>query len=184
MEQNKKKEYAIFAGGCFWCVEHDLRNLDGVLDAVSGYTGGETKNPSYENHFGHLEAVKVIYDFNKTNFKKLCQFFLDNIDPTDAGGQFTDRGESYQTAIFYKTEDEKNIAQGLLKELDESKIYNNKVVVKILPEKEFFKAEEYHQRYAEKNPAHYNAYKEGSGRSNFQALTCAIRDQKKIQWKD
>ena len=182
--ENIKKEYAIFAGGCFWCVEHDLRSLFGVLNAISGYTGGETKNPSYENHFGHLEAVKVIFDSEKTNFKKLCQFFLDNIDPTDVGGQFHDRGESYETAIFYMTEMEKNTALGLLKELDESKIYNDKVMVKILPEKEFFEAEEYHQRYAEKKPERYNAYKEGSGRSNFQALTCEIREQKKIHWKD
>lgn len=183
MENNKTKS-AVFAGGCFWCVEHDLRELPGVIDAISGYTGGETKNPSYENHYGHLEAVKVLYDDEKTNFKKICQFFLDHIDPTDAGGQFFDRGESYETAIFYKSDEEKNIAGNLLKELEESKIYEDPIVVKIIPEKEFFKAEEYHQRYAEKNPAHYDAYKSGSGRADFQALTCAIREQKKINWKD
>ena len=146
--------------------------------------GGETKNPTYENHHGHLEAVKVIFDSEKITFKKLCQFFLDNIDPTDAGGQFFDRGSSYQTAIFYKTDEEKKVAENLLKELDENKIFNDPVVVKILPEKEFFDAEEYHQRYAEKNPARYEAYRSGSGRADFQALTCAIRDQKKINWKD
>ena len=182
--ENTQTKSATFAGGCFWCVEHDLRDLVGVIDAVSGYTGGETKNPSYENHFGHLEAVKVIYDGEKTSFKKICQFFLDHIDPTDAGGQFFDRGQNYETAIFYKSDEEKNIAESLIKELGNSKIYEDQIVVKVLPEKEFFRAEEYHQRYAEKNPEHYNSYRNGSGRADFQALTCAIRDQKKIQWKD
>jgi methionine-S-sulfoxide reductase len=85
---------AIFAGGCFWCVEHDLREVDGVVDAISGYAGGEG-SPTYENHKGFVEAVEVIYDPAKTSFKKLCQFFLDHIDPTDGGGQFFDRGDSY-----------------------------------------------------------------------------------------
>lgn len=138
--ENIKTKSVILAGGCFWCVEHDLRELPGVIDAISGYTGGETKNPSYENHYGHLEAVKVIYDDEKTNFKKICQFFLDHIDSTDAGGQFFDRGESYETAIFYKSDEEKKIAESLLKELEDSKIYEDPIAVKILPEKEFFKA--------------------------------------------
>ncbi len=175
---------AIFAGGCFWCTEHDLREVPGVIDVLSGYSGGEKEDSSYENHNGHLEAVEVSYDENKTSFKKLTQFFLDHIDPTDGGGQFFDRGGSYKTAIFYKSEEEKQIAESLLKELEESKMYDKQIVVSVLPEKKFYKAEEYHQRYAEKNPEHYAAYKEGSGRGEFQAKVCAVRDLQKIEWKD
>ncbi|MES2059959.1 MAG: peptide-methionine (S)-S-oxide reductase [Patescibacteria group bacterium] len=166
-----EKATTIFAGGCFWCVEHDLREVSGVIDAISGYAG-------------KTEAVEVYYDPAKTSFKKLCQFFLDHIDPTDSGGQFFDRGESYATAIFYKNDDEKNIAQNLIQELEESKIYAEPIAVRVLPEPAFYKAEEYHQKYAEKNPDHYEAYRRGSGRAEFVGKTCAVRDEKKIVWKD
>jgi peptide methionine sulfoxide reductase msrA/msrB len=176
---------AIFAGGCFWCTEHDLKELPGVIDAVSGYSGGETANPDYYNHGDHRESVQVTYDSNKINFKKLCQFFLDHIDPTDAGGQFYDRGESYKTAIFYKNDEEKAVTENLIQELQDSGLYPNETIaVQILPEKIFYKAEEYHQSYASKNPDHYGAYAKGSGRVQFVAQTCAVRDQKKINWKD
>jgi len=187
-----QKDAAIFAGGCFWCVEHDLREVAGVIDAVSGYAGNGgsiDKNPgefmpTYENHKGFMEAVKVIYDPARTAFKKLSQFFLDHIDPMDVGGQFFDRGASYSVAIFYKNEEEQKIAEGLIQELEESKIYDAPIAAKVLPEPKFYKAEEYHQRYAEKNPEHYEAYKRDSGRNEFQAKTCAIRDEKKIKWRD
>ncbi len=175
---------AIFAGGCFWCTESDLKKVDGVVDVISGYTGSETANPSYENHKGHREAVQVIYDPSKTTFKKLTQFFLDHIDPTDAGGQFFDRGSSYKTAIFYKNEDEKTVAEGLLKELEDSKLYEEPIAVQVLPEMPFYTAEEYHQNYASKNPSHYYAYKDGSGRTEFQAKVCTIREQKDIKWRE
>lgn len=175
---------AVFAGGCFWCVEHDLRVAEGVIDAISGYAGESGGNPSYERHKGYAEAVQVSYNESKTSFKKLCQFFLDHIDPTDAGGQFFDRGESYSTAIFYSEEAERLIAEGLLQELRDSGLYEKDIQVKVLPEVIFYPAEEYHQRYAEKNPEHYYAYKNGSGRAEFQARTCAVRDEKKIQWQD
>ncbi len=175
---------ALFAGGCFWCVEHDLREVPGVIDAVSGYAGNESKVPSYENHKGFMEAVEVIYDPEKTTFKKLSQFFLDHIDPTDGEGQFFDRGESYKPAIFYKTDEEKIVAESLVKELEESKIFDASIAVSVLPQAKFYKAEEYHQRYAEKNPDHYEAYKRGSGRAEFQGKTCAIRDEKRIKWRD
>ncbi len=174
----------IFAGGCFWCVEHDLREVNGVIDVVSGYTGGESNNPTYENHSGHREAVQVEYDPNKTNFKKLTQFFLDHIDPTDEGGQFGDRGSSYKTAIYFNTVEEKIIAETLLKELDESHIYENSHAVEVLETKPFYKAEEYHQNYAEKNPTHYALYREGSGREAFVNRTCLVREDKHINWKD
>lgn len=175
---------AIFAGGCFWCTEHDLRGLEGVINVVSGYTGGAKENPTYENHGDHREAVEVEYDSKKTSFKKLTQFFLDHIDPTDTGGQFFDRGGSYKTAIYFKNEEEKNIALDLLKELDDSHIYDKPHAVEVLPVTKFYKAEEYHQNYAEKNREHYEAYREGSGRADYVARTCAIREDKRIAWKE
>ena len=175
--------YVVFAGGCFWCVEHDLREVPGVLDAVSGYSGPEG-SPSYERHQGYREAVKVTYDPAVTNFKKLSQFFLDHIDPTDPAGQFHDRGSSYETAIYYKSEEEKKTAESLLKELGEGGLYDEPIAVKVLPEEVFYRAEEYHQRYSEKNPDDYDAYKRGSGRADFVGRTCMVRDEKKIKWKD
>lgn len=174
---------AIFAGGCFWCTESDLRKMDGVIDVVSGYVGGEGA-PSYYNHRGYREGILVRYDNTKTSFKRLCQFFLDHIDPTDASGQFYDRGASYETAIYYKDATEKEVAEGLLCELRESGLYDEPIAVKILPRDRFYQAEEEHQRYAEKNPAHYDAYRRGSGRTEFALRTCMVRDEKNIKWKD
>jgi peptide methionine sulfoxide reductase msrA/msrB len=191
---------AIFAGGCFWCIEHDFRDAHGVTSVVSGYTGGSTENPTYEEvshrNTGHREGVEVTYDIEKTNFKKLCQFFLDHIDPTDTTGQFADKGESYKSAIYFETEEpdrpdepgrsggEKLIAESLLNELAESGVYEKPVTVELLPRKTFYPAEEYHQNYAEKNPGHYAMYRKGSGREDFVNRTCAIREEKHIQWKD
>ena len=174
----------IYAGGCFWCVEHDLKEAPGVLASVSGYTGEGSIVPSYENHTGFREAVEVEYDNTKTNFKKLTQYFLDHIDPTDAGGQFGDRGESYQTAIYYSNEEEKMVAESLLRELADSHIYEKSINVQVLPSQKFYKAEEYHQNYAEKNPAHYSMYRQGSGRQAQVDRTCAIREEKHINWKN
>lgn len=174
----------IFAGGCFWCVEHDLEEAPGVLHVVSGYSGGTTPNPTYENHGDHREAVEVEYNPSVTSFKKLTQFFLEHIDPTDVGGQFFDRGDSYQTAIYYATDEEKEIAMNLLKELNDAHVYDKPVAVEVLPAKTFYRAEEYHQDYAKKNPAHYAAYRAGSGREDFVNRTCAIREEKHIVWSE
>jgi methionine-S-sulfoxide reductase len=174
----------ILAGGCFWCVEHDLREAPGVQTVTSGYSGGESTNPTYENHEGHREVVLVEFDDLQTNYKKLLQFFVDHIDPTDDGGQFADRGESYRSAIYYENDEEKNIAEDVLGELDESKVYAVPSRVDILPRKPFYKAEEYHQEYAEKNPAHYAMYRAGSGREDFVNRTCQIREEKNIPWKE
>jgi peptide methionine sulfoxide reductase msrA/msrB len=174
----------ILAGGCFWCVEHDLREAPGVLSVTSGYSGGESDNPTYENHQGHREVVLVEFDSSKTSYKKILQFFIDHIDPTDEGGQFGDRGESYRTAIYYENEEEKDIAKAVLAELDESRVYGTPAKVDILPRKPFHKAEEYHQRYAEKNPAYYEMYRAGSGREGFVQRTCRIREEKNIPWKE
>ncbi len=175
----------IFAGGCFWCVEHDLKEAPGVESAISGYAGPASNNPpTYQNHSGYREAVEVEYDETKTNFKKLVQFFIDHIDPTDPGGQFGDRGESYKTAIYYENEEEKEIANALLSELDQSGVYDKPHAVLVVPKESFYKAEEYHQNYAEKNPTHYSLYRQGSGREGFVNRTCAIREDKHISWKD
>jgi peptide methionine sulfoxide reductase msrA/msrB len=174
----------ILAGGCFWCVEHDLHNAPGVISVTSGYSGGDSNNPTYEQHTGHKEAVLVEYDDTKTSYKKLLQFFIDHIDPTDSGGQFGDRGDSYTTAIFYDTDEEKKIAVAVLQELNESRIYDTASQVEVLKRKEFYKAEDHHQDYAEKNPTHYNLYRVGSGREGFVNRTCQIRVKKKINWKE
>lgn len=174
----------VLAGGCFWCVEHDLREAEGVLSVTSGYSGGETEDPTYENHSGHREVVLVEYNDEKTSYKKLLQYFIDHIDPTDGSGQFADQGESYSTAIYYERDDEKVVAESVLKELDDSKLYDKPHAVKVLPRKPFYKAEEYHQGYAEKNPVRYGMYRMGSGREEFVNRTCQIREEKNIPWKE
>jgi methionine-S-sulfoxide reductase len=174
----------ILAGGCFWCVEHDLRAAPGVLHVTSGYSGGESTSPTYENHTGHREVVLVEYDDSTTSYKKLLQFFIDHIDPTDAGGQFGDRGESYTSAIYYETDEEKLTAENVLNELNTSGVYEAPAVVEILSRKPFYKAEEYHQDYAEKNPLRYGLYRQGSGREDFVQRICTIREEKHISWKD
>jgi methionine-S-sulfoxide reductase len=178
----------IFAGGCFWCVEHDLREAPGVIDVISGYTGGSEATATYEQVSSHTtehrEVVEVHYDPAQTSFKKLTQFFLDHIDPIDMGGQFGDRGTSYETAIYYSTSQEKEVAEALLRELDESGIYEKPHAVQVLKAMPFYKAEDYHQNYAEKNREHYALYRKGSGREDFVNRTCAIRDEKHIKWRD
>ena len=174
----------ILAGGCFWCVDHDMREALGVISAVSGYSGGAITSPTYENHEGHKEVVLVEYDNTITNYKKLLQYFIDHIDPTDDGGQFADRGTSYKTAIFYENDEEKNNAEEVLRELDESHVYDSPSKVLVEKRAAFYKAEEYHQDYAEKNPMHYSLYREGSGRAQFVNKTCAIREEKHIIWRD
>lgn len=174
----------ILAGGCFWCVEHDMRKAYGVTSVTSGYSGGSTDSPTYESHRGHKEVILVSYDDVQISYKKLLQFFIDHIDPTDNGGQFADRGESYMAAIFYEGDNERSIAEAVIKELNESGVYVKKADVQIFPRKEFYKAEEYHQNYAEKNPTHYMMYREGSGRESFVAKTCQVRDEKHVVWSD
>ncbi len=174
----------ILAGGCFWCVEHDLREAFGVLEVLSGYSGGSSTNPTYENHSGHREVVQVSYDDTKTSYKKLLQYFIDHIDPTDDGGQFGDRGGSYKTAIYFENEEEKAIAEYVIQELNDSHVYDSPSMIEILERKPFYIAEEYHQNYAEKNPAHYYMYRQGSGREGFVQKTCQIREEKHIAWKE
>ena len=164
-------EKATFAGGCFWCMVKPFDSYDGIESVVSGYTGGDLPNPTYEQvcseTTGHYEAVEITFQPEVFPYEKLLDIFWTQIDPTDAGGQFFDRGQSYQTAIFYHTEEQKLAAEKSKQELDNSGKYEKPVATKILPAKPFYLAEEYHQDYYKKNPAHYNRYSVGSGRAGF-----------------
>lgn len=174
----------ILSGGCFWCVDHDMRHATGVISVLSGYSGGESFAPTYENHEGHREAVLVEYDDTQTSYKKLLQYFINHIDPTDKDGQFSDKGDSYKTAIFCENEEERDIAKGVIDELIKSGVYDTPIVVDILLRKPFYKAEEYHQNYAERNETQYGLYRLSSGREDFIQNTCDIREEKKIKWSE
>lgn len=156
------EDTAIFAGGCFWCIEAELEELPGVRSVVSGYTGGTTPDPDYHNLGDHAEAVEVIYDPAEIGYERLLRVYWSNIDPTDAGGQFYDRGSQYRTAIYVKNEAERAAAQASLK-AREAKL-GQKIVTEILPATEFYPAEAYHQDYYQKQPERYEAYKKGSRR--------------------
>lgn len=166
-----KEEKAVFAGGCFWCVESSLEKVPGVLKVVSGYAGGEAATANYEavsgGHTGHVEAIEVTYDPAKVSYEKILDAFWREIDPTDAGGQFADRGTQYQTAIFYSSEEQKNKAEASKEALSRSGRFSKPLVTPILPAVPFYPAEEYHQGYSKKNPGHYKMYRYGSGREPF-----------------
>jgi methionine-S-sulfoxide reductase len=174
----------VLAGGCFWCVEHDMRKAKGVISVTSGYSGGIIGSPTYEDHEGHREAVLVSYNSEQTSYKKLLQYFIDHIDPTDSDGQFADKGESYRSVIFCETPEERDIAKSIIEELNTSGVYDTPSKVLILERKPFYKAEEYHQNYAEKNETQYGLYRLRSGREDFVQNTCEIREEKHIQWKE
>jgi len=166
---NTKTRIATLAGGCFWCVESDLEKAPGVLKVVSGYTGGSGENQTYENYGkkGHVEAVQVFYDPSKITYEKLLDFFWRHIDPTDAGGQFGDRGPYYQSVIFYHDEEQKRIAEKSRDALGKSWRFDKPIVTEILKFTKFYDAEEYHQDYYKKNPLRYKYYRHGSGRDQF-----------------
>lgn len=174
----------ILAGGCFWCVEHDMRQVAGVISVTSGYSGGESFNPTYEDHEGHREVVLVEYNSTQTTYKKLLQYFIDHINPTDNEGQFDDKGESYKPAIFCENEEERDVAKSVIEELNKSGIYKSPSVVDILLRKLFYKAEEYHQNYAEKNETQYGLYRLKSGRGDFIQNTADLRHEKHIMWTE
>ena len=170
-------EKATFAGGCFWCIEDAFRGLEGVVEAVSGYTGGHKENPTYEEvcseTTGHYEAVQVTFDPSKISYEDLLERFWSQIDPTDPEGQFADRGSQYRTAIFYHSAEQKRKAEQSKKLLENK--FGKPIATKIIEFRKFFKAEEYHQEYSEKNPTQYNAYKEGSG------MACYIKTRGEIK---
>ncbi|MDQ1336260.1 MAG: peptide methionine sulfoxide reductase msrA/msrB [Thermodesulfobacteriota bacterium] len=168
-EQDLKR--ATFAGGCFWCIEADFEKTDGVVSVVSGYTGGRSEDPTYEEvcsgRTGHLEAVQVLYDPDKVSYGELLAVFWRHVDPTDQGGQFVDRGSQYRTAVFYHDEEQKRLAEASKLELDRSGRFQRPVVTEILPLAKFFEAEDYHQGFYKNDPMRYKSYRLHSGRDAF-----------------
>lgn len=166
--ENIKSE-AIFANGCFWCVEYDLEKLPGVISAVSGYTEGDGDNPNYDNYasLGHREAVLVQYNPNIISYENLVEHIVKHGDPTDNDGSFYDRGFQYAPAIYFSNESEKLSAAKVIDSINSAKIFDEKIDLPILPKKKFWPAEEYHQDYAQKNPIRYSYYRGGSGRDKF-----------------
>ncbi|MGD1046110.1 MAG: peptide-methionine (S)-S-oxide reductase MsrA [Bacteroidota bacterium] len=164
-------ETATFAGGCFWCVETAFEDLDGVKKVVSGYSGGHIKNPTYEEvctgTTGHLESVQIVYDPQIISYSELVDIFWKQIDPTDGGGSFVDRGSQYLSAIFYHNEAQKKIAESSKDELDKSGIFDKPIATKIIPFTSFYTAEDYHQQYCKKNPTRYYSYRSASGRDQY-----------------
>lgn len=168
---DQKYELATFAGGCFWCMVKPFDEEPGIMKVISGYTGGIKENPTYEEVCseitGHYEAVQITFDPTIYSYKKLLSIYWQQIDPTDAGGQFYDRGQSYQTAIFYHNENQKQMAEESKRQLEQNGRFSKPIATAILPAKPFYPAEEYHQHYYKKNPAHYERYQHGSGRKAF-----------------
>jgi peptide-methionine (S)-S-oxide reductase len=162
-----EKQQAVFAGGCFWCMEHDMQAIPGVLKVESGYTGGHLKNPKYtdviKENTGHYESVRVTFETDKITYEQLLQRYWPLVDPTDDGGQFCDRGPSYRPAIFV-TPAQKAAAEASKARVVASKRVNGQVIVPILALGDFYPAEEYHRDYAKKNAGQYNAYRRGCGR--------------------
>jgi peptide methionine sulfoxide reductase msrA/msrB len=164
-------DVATFAGGCFWCMEASFEAQEGVVEAISGYTGGTVENPTYaqvtSGQTGHLEAVQIYYDPELIGFEELLDVFWRSIDPTDDDGQFTDKGPQYRTAVFYHDEEQQSLAERSRDQLSSSGIFDKPIVTEIRSYETFYQAEEYHQDYYKKNVLRYNTYEEGSGRPDF-----------------
>lgn len=165
------EQKAIFAGGCFWCMVQPFDSLPGIISVTSGYTGGHVENPTYRQvtsgRTGHTEAVEIVYDPDKISYRELVDIYWRQTDPTDAGGQFADRGDSYRPVIFYKDAQQKEAAEESKRELEQSGKFSEPIVTKIEEAKPFYPAEEYHQDYYKKESAHYKRYSVGSGRAGF-----------------
>lgn len=172
MEQTPARyEKATFAGGCFWCMESAFDGVEGIVDVVSGYAGGQEPNPSYEEvstgRTGHVEAVQITFDPEKISYEKLLDIFWRHIDPTDPEGQFADRGPQYRTVIFYHSDEQKRLAESSKEKLSKSGKFSKPIVTDIKPFTTFYPAEDYHQDYHKKFPARYQQYFSGSGREAF-----------------
>ncbi|OGE22416.1 MAG: peptide-methionine (S)-S-oxide reductase [Candidatus Dadabacteria bacterium RIFCSPHIGHO2_12_FULL_53_21] len=169
--QDAGYETATFAGGCFWCIQPPFDKLEGVVSTTVGYTGGKEKDPTYEQvsygKTGHAESIEIIYDPKKVTYEGLLEVFWMNIDPTDSGGQFVDRGKQYRPAIFYHGEGQKKAAEASKAKLDKSGRFDKPVVVEIVEATEFYPAEDYHQKFYQKSPVRYKTYRWGSGRDQF-----------------
>lgn len=154
---------AIFAGGCFWCVESDFEHLPGVIEAVSGYSGGYLRNPTYRNHGEHVEVAKITFDPTIVSYDELLDFYWRHIDPTDPYGQFCDKGHSY-ISVVYARPDQIEAARASKAEIEKTKPFKAPIVTEVLPAKEFWIAEDYHQDYYKKNPLRYKGYRRACGR--------------------
>jgi len=163
------EETAIFAGGCFWCMEKPFEQVEGVTAVISGYSGGKSSNPSYKNYGagGHIEVVKVIFNPEKVSYDQLLDIFWRQIDPIDAGGQFVDRGHEYTSAIFYLNDSQHKAAIASKKRMDKSGVFGARIVTPVKPASAFYAAEEYHQNYYAKNPVRYWYYRSRSGRDDY-----------------
>jgi len=170
---NKETREAVFAGGCFWCTESDFEKVDGVIEAISGYTGGQLQNPTYQQvstgGTGHIEAVKVIYDPARITYPELLDIFWRHVNPTDGGGQFVDRGPQYRSAIFYADDTQRRQAETSKKQLMASGHFDAPIVTELLPLGPFYVAEDYHQDYYKKSPIRYKLYRSNSGRDRYLA---------------
>lgn len=164
--QAAETETATFAGGCFWCVEKDFEHVKGVISAVSGYTGGILPSPTYRNHGQHIEAVKITYDPSLVSYKQLLDVYWRSVDPTDAGGQFCDRGNSYTTAIFANSDEQKQIAEMSKSDLSATNPLKAKIVTPVRDAGVWTDAEGYHQDYYKKNPIRYKLYRYNCGRDS------------------
>ncbi len=168
VEPHAEQGVAIFAGGCFWCTEADFDKVPGVLSTTSGYIGGELERPSYEQvsggGTGHLEAVKIVFDPEITDYPRLLEAFWPTVDPLDAGGQFCDRGYHYRSAIFYLDDNQKALAQASKAALASSGKLQEEIATLVLPAGRFWPAEDYHQDYAKRNPLRYSYYRSRCGR--------------------
>ncbi|MCU0572756.1 MAG: peptide-methionine (R)-S-oxide reductase MsrB [Syntrophobacteraceae bacterium] len=162
---------ATFAGGCFWCIEADFEKLDGVVEVISGYTGGHSENPTYEQvsagRTEHAEAVQVVFDPARVSYGQLLDFFWRHVDPTDGGGQFVDRGTHYRPAIFYHDEEQKRMAEESKLALERSGRFSRPIMAQIVKLTTFYPAEDYHQDFHKKSPDRYNQYRRNSGRDQF-----------------
>lgn len=162
---------ATFAGGCFWCMVKPFHKYEGVERVISGYTGGHVDNPTYQQvcseTTGHLEAIEITFDPEVISYEELLRIYWRQIDPTDGGGQFNDRGESYRPAIFYHSEEQRVAAERSKQEIEDSGRFDRPIEVEIRPAKTFWEAEDYHQDYYKKNPFRYEMYRVGSGRAKF-----------------
>ncbi|MGM0422940.1 MAG: peptide-methionine (S)-S-oxide reductase MsrA [Pseudomonadota bacterium] len=160
---------AVFAAGCFWCIEADFEKLDGVTEVVSGYTGGQTPNPTYETvsagNTGHREAVKMTYNPRQISYSQLLEAFWRSIDPFDGQGQFCDKGPQYTTAIYYQDEDQRQQAEQSLAEKQTR--FEAPIMTEIIPAAPFYPAEDYHQAFSHKNPARYQAYRVSCDRDRY-----------------
>jgi peptide methionine sulfoxide reductase msrA/msrB len=166
---------AVFAGGCFWCIQPSFDKASGVLRTIVGYSGGTEPNPTYElvtsEKTKYRESIEITYDPAKISYDQLLDIYWKQINPTQSDGQFTDIGPSYRAAIFYGSEEEKKIAEASKEKLAKSGKFDKPIATEILPAMKFWPAEDYHQKYSQKNPEHFEAFEDGSGRTSYQKKT-------------